>query len=104
MLNDSIKLLRDYKKTSFIFHELEKYFNLNQEYYPNIVNFKEAVRALYYQGVIGNVWTKLTTNSNGKVCTKSFVSWSYRNDSDPEPNFTNKFIVNKALIISLSIK
>ncbi len=104
MLNDSIKLLRDYKKTSFIFHELEKYFNLNQEYYPNIVNFKEAVRALYYQGVIGNVWTKLTTNSNGKVCTKSFVSWSYRNDSDPEPNFTNKFIVHKALIMSLSIK
>lgn len=104
MLNDSIKLLRDYKKTSFLFQELENYYSLNHEYYPNINNFKEAIRALYYQGVIGNVWTKLTTNSYGKICSKSFVSWSYRNDSDPEPNFTNKFIVHKALIMSLSIK
>ncbi len=61
------------------------------------------IRALYYQGIIGNVWTKVVTNANGKFYNKSYVSWCYRNNSDPEPNFTNKFIVHKALLSSLSI-
>ncbi|QSX06372.1 hypothetical protein JYG23_02615 [Sedimentibacter sp. zth1] len=106
MLNDALKLLRDYKKTSFLFREIEDYFENNKEYYTNIDNLKEAIRCMYYQGILGNLWTRIVTNVEGTTTKKSYISWYYKTNLDPEPypNFSNKFIVHKALLSNLSIR
>lgn len=91
---ECLELIRNYKRPAFSYKEICKYYRENEETYKNIFNCRDAVVFLYKKGILGNSWI-YKRNRKGKEIYH--FSWSYRNDSHPEPNFGQKFVVHKAI-------
>lgn len=100
MIKDSIKMIRDLKRINFDLETIKQHYHDNKENYVNIVDIKESLSVLYKLGIIGNSWE--VYKRNGKI--KYHVSWSYREDSETEPNFSKTFTVHQALWKSLALQ
>ncbi|MCM1989062.1 P-loop ATPase, Sll1717 family [Oceanirhabdus seepicola] len=93
-VKESLLLIRNFKKSSFRYDDINRYFMDNIETYKNIRSCKEALRFMYKKGVLGNSWI-YKKNKRGKEIYH--FSWAFRNDSSPEPNYTQAFTVHKAI-------
>lgn len=93
-LKESITLIKNIHKINFTFQDLETTYNKNPELYPSVENLHDVIKETYSLGVIG---TSYTPHSSGTGTSKHHVSFSYRSDSDDEPDFSNGFVVHEGL-------
>ena len=81
-------LLKDFRKKSFDYTAIEKFYTENKEDYPKITSIKAAIENLYKYSIIGNTWKKGNQPKS---------SWAYRKDGDKNIDFTKRFTVHFAL-------
>ena len=84
-----LKLIASLKKTAFTYDEISKFFIENKNRYDLIEDLDDAIEFLYKLGAIGNVWK----TKNRTVHT----SWSYKQDSMNEVDFSKKFTIHYGL-------
>lgn len=90
-ISESFSLLRQFKKRSFSYAEIESFYSSNRQDYPHI-DLKKILKALFDFGVIGNVW-----NYRGKAC----FSWKYRENTTIDYN--KNFSIHMGLMKELNI-
>lgn len=93
-IDEALRLLKQFKKVSFTYKEIEKYYNERKELYPHI-NLNDTVKILFKFGVLGNQWV---ARVNGKK--KTFYSFSHRENA--EVDLSKKFNVHLGLRKELS--
>ncbi|HZG82920.1 MAG TPA: FunZ [Brevibacillus sp.] len=93
VLLDGLKLINYFKKKTFSYEMIEKYYLDNIKNYPHITDLKDALKLLYKLGVIGNSWPHY---KKGKQEIYHF-SWGYREDANSDPNFSQSFVTHYGL-------
>lgn len=91
VIEESLLLLRQFKKKSFSFDEIYSYFNENKSDYANI-DLKESLKFLFDFGVIGNTWR----DNYG-----TYHSWAHRENTTIDYN--KKFCIHMGLRKVLNI-
>lgn len=98
-VKDMFKLLTDFSCRTFVFNDIQKFFNLNKSHYPNITDIKDCIDILYTFGVLGNSWKIPGTQSNRPLK----YSWGYRNDGNSSPDFQKRFTLHYGLRKAFSL-
>lgn len=93
-VNQSLELIKNFKKRTFDYNMICGYYNRNKELYPAISNIKDSIKCMYKFGVIGNSWM------DGMEYK---YSWGYRKDADNNPDYTKSFVVHFGLRKKFSI-
>lgn len=94
-IEESLRLLKQFKQISFTYKEIQKYYNKRKELYPHIV-LEKTLKTLFDFGVLGNQWTSY---SNGRK--RAFYSFAHR--ENVEIDFDKKFNVHLGLRKELSL-
>ena len=81
-------LLKDLRKKSFNYSNIEKFYIEHREDYPKITSIKSAIESLYKYSIIGNTWKK---------GDQLRFSWAYRRDGDKNIDLSKRFTVHFAL-------
>lgn len=92
-LNDSMRLIKDLRKSGFRYGQIIAHYNVNKNKYKHIKSVDDSLNYMYLFGVIG------TYNKSNRM-----YSWGYRNDSDDSINKDDIIIVNYALKHKFNIK
>ena len=71
VIDEAFSLIRQFKRKSFNYNDIEKYFNNNRDAFKHI-ELKEVLKLLFDFGVIGNKWVY-----KGRLC----YSWSHRENT-----------------------
>lgn len=95
-------LLKDFGKRTFLYDDIEFYYEGHKDLYPDIKNLKECINTLYIFGVIGNS-VKNPQYNRRKNNAKYLYSWGYRDDGEDLPNFDKSFTVHFGLRKALSL-
>lgn len=88
-LNESMKLIRDLRKSEFKYGEILAHYNANKNQYKNITTIENSLNQMYSFGVIG-MYIK-----NGDKRPRP--SWGYREDGDDTIDISQTFLVHSAL-------
>lgn len=91
-IEEALMLLRQYKRKSFFFKDIQDYYNKNRNVYTNI-ELEKTLKCLFDFGVIGNTWTDKS---------RTYFTWAYRENStiDYNKRFTIHLGLRKAFNIS----
>lgn len=104
-VEDLLRLISDFKQLSFYYKDIKKYYEENQNNYPNIVDLKKSVSDLYSFGILGNSYKINDTSENPiKKHDNRIYSWAYRRDGSNEVNYNQQLSVHYGLRSSLGLK
>lgn len=112
-VEDLFKLISDFKRLSFYYNDIKKFYDQNKLNYPHIVDLKVSISDLYSFGVLGNSYKikdpsdedkNDKNNKNNKNKNSYGYSWAYRRDGSNDVNFNQQLSVHYGLRSSLGLK
>jgi len=92
-IEESLVLLKQFKKVEFSYKEILKYFDERKAIYQN-VNLEKSLKYMFDFIIIGNTWVNEKTK-------RKFYSWSYR--ENVEIDYDKKFVVHLGLRKELTL-
>lgn len=102
-INEVFSFLKEFKKRSFFYDEIETYFNRNHAKYPNIGDLQQMIFTLYEFSVIGNRILKDSRIKNYRKPTDSDYEFTFAHNGG-DCSLVDKIVVNRGLHYDLRLK